>query len=41
MKRRNTVYELWGRERGAGWDDLVQPLCDDVLRMTGAIRQIK
>ena len=41
MKRRKTVYELWGRECGAGWDDLVQPLCDDVLRMNGAIRQIK
>jgi hypothetical protein len=41
MKRRKTVYELWGRQCGAGWDDLIQPLRDDVLRMNGSIRQIK
>ena len=41
MKRRKTVYELWGRQCGAGWNDIVQPLCDDVLRMGGSIRQIK
>jgi hypothetical protein len=41
LRRRKTRYEISGRECGAGWNDIVQPLCDDLLRMGGSIRQIK
>ncbi len=41
MKRRKTVYEYLGRECGDGWNGLVEPLCDEVLRRGGTIRQIK
>jgi hypothetical protein len=41
MKKRKTAYQLWGRQCGDGWNGLVQPLHDDVLRLGGTVRQIK
>jgi hypothetical protein len=41
ITKRKTVYEVWGRQCGDGWNDLVQPLEDELLRLGGTIRQIK
>ena len=36
-----TDYDVWGRQCGDGWNGLIQPLQDEVLRLGGRIRQIK
>lgn len=36
-----TDYDVWGRQCGDGWDGLIRPLQDEVLRLGGKIRQIK
>ncbi len=41
MKKPKTTYELWGHQCGDGWNDLVQPLEDELSRLGGTIRQIK
>jgi hypothetical protein len=41
MKKPKTTYEVWGRQCGDGWNDLIQPLEDELLKLGGAIRQIK
>jgi hypothetical protein len=41
MKKQQTTYEVWGRQCGKGWDALVQPLEEKVLRLGGRIRQVK
>jgi hypothetical protein len=41
MKRLKTVFEYRGRQCGDGWNDLVQPLQDEVQQLGGTIRQIK
>jgi hypothetical protein len=34
-------YDVWGRQCGDGWNGLIQPLQDEILRLGGRIRQIK
>lgn len=41
MKKPKTVYELYGRQCGAGWNGIIQPLHDEVSRLGGTVRQIK
>jgi hypothetical protein len=41
MKKANTWYELSGRECGQGWNDIIQPLYGELLRLGGTVRQIK
>jgi hypothetical protein len=41
VKKPPTPFETYGRQCGEGWNSLIAPLCDEVLRMGGTITQIK
>jgi len=41
VAKRETVYELAGRQCGAGWSDIIQPLCGELQRLGGTVKQIK
>jgi hypothetical protein len=41
MQKLKTVYELYGRECGAGWNGIIRPLEDNLLRLGGEVLQIK
>jgi hypothetical protein len=41
MENPKSQYELSGQQCGAGWNNIIQPLHDDLLRLGGTVRQIK
>ncbi len=41
MEKAKTSYELYGRQCGEGWNNIIQPLHDDLLWLGGAVLQIK